>query len=431
LLQGQRGYEQWKEQYKALSREERIRYCIDQLRNERYHEFWNVGGLADKPYTSDPESSPRYELVKIGKDAIPALIAALERKEKTGIVPSRHSMSPWLVQDAALDVIQKIACREFSDAIHRMGPEKSFLAALSQDEHRKLVSDIRAWWKENRDADEVAWAEAALMSGREEEWWYRWWAARALYARIGTGSYPILVRAYERLPGSDDPHSLLTSQKESILSILRKEPSARERGFLLRALQDRPFSVRLKAAGCLWALDDRTGLERILREAEGLLSDRGGDWLKDCSDELMGFFSLCGTREAKEMVVKCLNAGNPYLRKSAVYEAPRLKMEKAVRKLPDLFDDPFVLGGSYRSTQGGRTVTVPPRQICDAAAKAFNKVVPDSPRFGGGTDQEQQESIRRILAWWKENEADLAWNASAGTLRLRRPSVPARPGTSR
>lgn len=413
----------WKQKYKSLSQEQQILYCIDQLQNEQCYGPWSFGVPSDEPYTSNPERSPRAELIRIGKNAIPYLIAALDRKDTTAIVPSRHSRSPWLVQDAALDVIQKTACREFSDAIHVGGPEKSYLAALSENGQNELRATIQTWWETNKDTDEVTWAETALMSDQKETCWYRRWAARYLYARIGARSYPILIRAYERLPrgsDTDDRWDEVTFQKEKILYILEKEPSAREKRFLLQALEDKPFSIRLVAARCLWARDDKTGLDRILRETEGLLSAWGDDWLRDYSVNLTSFFSLCATPEAKEMIVKCLDARNPYLRKSAIYKVPGLKMEKAVRKLPELFDDPYVLGGSYQSAQGDKWVTIPPRQICDAAAEAFNEAVPESPRFHGETDEEQKRSVEIIGQWWRVNQGSLVWDAKSGTLKFRK-----------
>ena len=145
----------WKQKYKSLSREEQILYCIEQLVNEQYHEHQVSGELPDTPYTTDPEASPRAELTKIGKNAIPHLIAALDRKEATGIVPSRHCRSPWLVRDAALDVIQGIVCREFFLVIKGGSPERPHVGPLSDDEHNMLRTTIQTWWETNRNTDEV------------------------------------------------------------------------------------------------------------------------------------------------------------------------------------------------------------------------------------------------------------------------------------
>jgi len=221
-------YKHWQQRYKALSREDRILYCIDQLQNEAAIDtsFSLSETLPEGVFTNDPASCPRYELIKIGKDAIPHLIAALDRKEETEIHTSRYGLDPWRVQDAALDVIQRITCHEFSDAIRRGGLEKSFLAALSTNEMSALRSTIMDWWASNKDGDEIRWAEAALMSIEKENWFYRMWAVSLLYERIGTNSSPILVRAYDCLPkecGSKDDEKNVTDQKVKILGLIQKD----------------------------------------------------------------------------------------------------------------------------------------------------------------------------------------------------------------
>ena len=263
-------YRSWQLRYNALSREERILYCIDQLQNEEDHEQ-HLDLLPEGLYSNSPENSPRAELIKIGKEAIPYLIAALDRKEKTGITPSRHSLDHWLVQDAALDVIQRIACHDFSSAIYFAAQKNHFMATLSSNEMNVLWTTIKDWWEVNKGGDEVRWAETSLMTFQKEDWWHRWWAVRALYARIGAKSYPILIQAYERLPkgtGNYDRWDNVTSQKENILYTIQKDPSPELRGFLLRTLHDNPFLVRLKAAQCLWTIKDKTGLETILQETK-------------------------------------------------------------------------------------------------------------------------------------------------------------------
>jgi hypothetical protein len=93
-------------------------------------------------------------------------------------------------------------------------------------------------------------------------------------------------------------------------------------------------------------------------------------------------------------------------------------MEKAVRALPGLFDDPFVLAGSYTQYVGETQTTVPPRRVCDEAAKTFTEVVPDAPRFAGSTAEEEQRSIDKMREWWKNNGENLIWDAKRGVLVL-------------
>jgi len=119
------------------------------------------------------------------------------------------------------------------------------------------------------------------------------------------------------------------------------------------------------------------------------------------------------------MIVGCLEAKDPHLRQSAIYKVPDLKSEKTARRLPLLFDDPYVLTGSYQHSEGSISVPVPPRQVCDYAAQAFNEVVPESPAFGGKTDEQQMKSIAAVSRWWQTNRDSLVWDSNRGILKLK------------
>lgn len=95
---------------------------------------------------------------------------------------------------------------------------------------------------------------------------------------------------------------------------------------------------------------------------------------------------------------------NPYLREKAINSVPSLRMEKAVRSLPELFDDLYMLRRS--------------RPIGDLAAETFAKSVPDCPQFDGTTALSQQQSIEKIKQWWKENGPKLKWDEKRGVLVL-------------
>ena len=123
-------------------------------------------------------------------------------------------------------------------------------------------------------------------------------------------------------------------------------------------------------------------------------------------------------RVPREAVYRCLSGRNPYLRQEAIRAVPRLRMEKAIRALPELFNDPFVLGGSYQSFDGMTERTVSPRRVCDEAAEALTKLVPDAPHFDGSTSETQQRYIDKMKQWWKDNAALLKWDEKRGVLSL-------------
>ena len=138
-------YAKWKSEYKQLTRDEKIEYCIFQLRNESWNSF---DGVRDKsPYSDEPEATASRELIKLGRHAIPRLLDAMKSRVSTGIYYSRFPQQPWLIQDVALHVIENIACR----SLERDGPSVSKLSGLEEIERQKLQEEVRGWWTATKD----------------------------------------------------------------------------------------------------------------------------------------------------------------------------------------------------------------------------------------------------------------------------------------
>ena len=151
----------------------------------------------------------------------------------------------------------------------------------------------------------------------------------------------------------------------------------------------RSLGIRIDGAKGLWAIGDPSGLEAMVKETEDRLLKDFGSLSRDSEyGNIVSFLVRCNTPRSRETVCKCLQGQNPYLREEAIHSVPSLRMEKAVRALPELFDDPFVLRGFY-TQYDGKTEKLVPRRVCDEAAKAFAEVVPDAPRFVGSTAAEQ------------------------------------------
>ncbi len=408
-------YGAWKKEYERLTVDEKIRYCIFQLRNESWYETDTF--YRDAPYSKEPEATASRELIKFGRSAIPQLLLALNSRVSTKIHPSRHVREPWLVQDAALDAVENIACRNFGRSA---GVFK--LNGVGDEDRQKIRKNLADWWEKNKGSDEVQWAKDALLSETTAHWESRGLAIDSLYYRLGKESYPFLAKAYHRLPkgretadGFDETRGL----KVQILQRLLKTPTTNEKSVFASALHDAPLWVRIDGAEGLQAIGDRSGLEAMVKETEDrLLKDFGSNRLDSEYCNITSFLVRCDSPSSREAVYKCLSGRNPYLRQEAIRAVPSLRMEKAVRALPDLFDDPFVLGGSYRSYDGSTERIVPPRRVCDEAAETFNKVVPDAPPFDGLTTETQQQTIDKLKHWWKENSAKLKWDEQRGVLSL-------------
>jgi hypothetical protein len=417
----QAAWNAWKKKYEGLTADEKVHYCIFQLRNESWYEKHRPSEMA-----------PHQELVRLGRLAIPELLRALDCEAKTRMYPSRHMRTPWLVQDAALDIIQTIACKPFAE--HTLYA----FSGAGEEERRKIRKNVIAWWEENKGSNEVQWAKDALFSqAAGADRFRRFRAVESLYDRQGKKSYPFLAKAYHQLPkGREDVDGDTCDLKTIILQRLLKSPTANERSVFASALRDAPLLIRIDGAEGLWALGDPSGLEAMVKETEEVLVKSRGTPAKATQDgvpvetgessldleydNLLAFLRRCDTASSRDAIYKCLLGKNPYLRGKALPLVPKLRLEKAVRALPDLFDDQFVLGGSYteHSIESNIVRTVPPRRVCDEAAEAFGKVVPDAPRFAGTTAQEQQASIDRIKRWWKENSGILRWDEKRGMLVL-------------
>ena len=77
--------EAWKKEYQRLTVDEKIHYCIFQLRNEDWME-WDFRGFGYETYSAEPERQPRYELIKLGRAAIPQLLLALDCEALPGLI---------------------------------------------------------------------------------------------------------------------------------------------------------------------------------------------------------------------------------------------------------------------------------------------------------------------------------------------------------
>ncbi|MGO9107604.1 MAG: hypothetical protein ACLP9L_00080 [Thermoguttaceae bacterium] len=405
----------WRKKYEKLTIEEKVDYCVFQLRNESWSEAFPV--WSDKPYSKEPEGTASQELVKLGRAAIPQLLRALDSRVSTKMYPSRHMLrNPWRVQDAALDTIEHIACRDFGEA----GLYK--VSGVEEQDRKTLCKSITDWWEKNKGSDEVQWAKEVLFSKTSVIHRSRRMAIDSLYHRLGKKSYRLLVKAYQRLhKGREDEEWFDETKaiKEQILYWLLEAPTKNENTVFVGAIQDAPLAIRLLGAKGLWAIGDSRGLEAMIKETEErLLKHFGSSSLDMEYYNLVSFFVRCNAQSSREAIYKCLSGPNPYLRQEAIRAVPSLHMEKAVRALPEVFDDPFVLAGSHQSGDGKTEWTVPPRRVCDEAAETFTKLVPDAPKFDGTTAETQQQSIKKLKQWWKENSSRLKWDEKRGMLTI-------------
>ena len=101
-------WEAWQKKYEHLTLDEKIHYCIFQLRNECWFESDHFVGLG--PYSTAPEVNPRRELIRFGKPAIPQLIRDIG-------FPCRHEDS---TDEALSETLACAGCRPQCHRNHRV-----------------------------------------------------------------------------------------------------------------------------------------------------------------------------------------------------------------------------------------------------------------------------------------------------------------------
>jgi hypothetical protein len=408
----------WTAKYNRVALDEKVCYCIFQLRNESWVETDNLSDF--EPYSDDPEATPTRELVKLGRSAIPRLIEAMNCRAETEMSYSRFTRDKYLVQDAALLAIERIACRHFANSTP--------ISIKLPYERQQLRNRVEAWWKENKDSNDVQWAKEVLLSEKPVERGRQEFAIDTLYLRLGTASYPLLVKAYQRFsrPDGEDGANFLRPQ---IMRWLLSKPTAAARPAFVAAVQDTSLYLKVIGARGLWKLNDSTGLEAIIAYARERSLDAAGpraDEFKNSDSGLLDFLAECDTPGSRDAVYTCLIGRNPYLRREAIRLSVTHRLEKTIRTLPELFEDQFVLvearqaekssphaASSYSNHSAG-----PAWRVCDEAVAAFLSVAPEAPRYDGSTEETQKQSIKRLKQWWKVNRESLVWNEKRGVLVL-------------
>ena len=148
------------------------------------------------------------------------------------------------MQDAALDIIEQIACRSFDGK-----PQAFKLSDKGEKERQKIRQEVAAWWKQNKGSDEIQWAKEALLSETTAHAENRGLAIDSLYRRLGKESYPSLAKAYLRLPKGRENVDIIDEMrgiKVQILQLLLKAPTNHEKAVFASAVQDAPRWIRIE-----------------------------------------------------------------------------------------------------------------------------------------------------------------------------------------
>ncbi len=271
--------------------EDRVAELIFQLRDQNGRQ-WSQPGACD--VFSDPrgEESPAHQLVEIGFDSVPQLIAALEDQRFTRSVGfhrdfyfSHHVLR---VGDAALAILQEIAGRTFYQRTYTN-------AAMTKDGAASTVqAEASAWWAEVQEKGEKQVLIEAVGRGDDSS---------VAQARRLVEKHPdVALEALESgLARAEEPWT-----RSRLVQIVDELPGDAAAALLSRQLRSGPdLATRLPAAMALYrrgrtadAVDAMIEQWRQYSRSDG----EDGRWI----DTLIDFLAGCGQVRAVEALAEDL-----------------------------------------------------------------------------------------------------------------------------
>ena len=120
-------YGAWKKAYDRLTVDEKIRYCIFQLRNESWSDVDEP--YSDKPYSTEPEATASRELIKLGRAAPAAAYSELG-------FPHQHE---YISEQARARAVSCAGCRVRRHREHSLPAFRNghFLSDAGRDERER------------------------------------------------------------------------------------------------------------------------------------------------------------------------------------------------------------------------------------------------------------------------------------------------------
>ena len=335
----------------AMSREERVREWIFQLRDQSYF----PGYMTDMP-----ASTPVDVLVSLGAVAVSALLETLGDERITRSVVRNHGSIPshiLTVADCAEDALSRIAGRDFGFHLHDLPAVRDAERAAAR-RHA-----IEAWWKGYQRKGEKAVLTASVRAGG--------FGASEKARRLAEMDPPAAVAAMAvGLCATKDE-----TAREHLIQILGQIESDASSSVLRREmLHDPIFECRVHAA---WAL-----LSRGAKDAGPAMADEFREWKLrptnkraiDPNDPsgLIAFLGACGDLTA----MKALGARMPKLptelrAEIAAALIARVRNTPIPEKVEALGEQIAISALQDRSTVGFG------ERVCDIAAEALAERWPE------------------------------------------------------
>lgn len=144
----------------ALSAADRLRYDLFKLRDVAAQALV-VPGITRVLTESGKTGGPAHSLRRMGKAAVPALLALLEDRRPTrSIAGDLNGGQVLRYCDAALQILEAIAARRF-DTWRGRG---AFLSNAPETMGKEIRGRVAAWWAEDKEKTEAQWIRESLAA---------------------------------------------------------------------------------------------------------------------------------------------------------------------------------------------------------------------------------------------------------------------------
>jgi hypothetical protein len=275
---------------KKMTVQERVAELIFQLRDQN-GEQRSQPGRCDVFLDPRKEKSPAHQLVKLGFDAVPALIDALGDRRLTRSVGFHRdfyfSHYALTVADCARAVLAQIAARDF----YRWG-------TISTEESSEAARrEARAWWEQVQKKGE----KQVLVDGVESDDVNCLAQAERLLAKFPDAALPAIAHCA--------PKATLW-ERQQLIDLAAEVKGESPVPFLLQEMnQDPDLDCRVAAARGLASHDHRESLEAMIAEwkkLSAMRTNKGDDAIDGSAvQNLIGFLAGSGSPDA----VRALSEG--------------------------------------------------------------------------------------------------------------------------
>lgn len=276
---------------KDLTKKERIADLIFRLRDQNGHQ-WSEPGSCDifaTDFMADKKSekSPAHQLVEIGYDAVPQLIAVMEDERFTRSVGCHRSFyfSHYVLRvgDCAVAILERISGKSLWQA------RTTASAALKDGEGGSAKEKAQSWWEEFQKKGERQLLIEGVRRGDRD--------SQALVERL-VGKYPESALPAIREGVKQDKEGWVAATLVANTSKLKGDGPV---VFLREQLSHPMHEVRVEAARGLLKRDQEEAVSAMIRE-----------WNKEkTSRELTNFLIWCGRVEAIKAIAKDLSKREP------------------------------------------------------------------------------------------------------------------------